>query len=95
MKELTITVTNETGLHSRPADVFVRTAKLFDSSITVRKGEKSANAKAILRLILLNVSQNEQITIIADGHDEQDALDALQRLIDSDFHDIPASVTIG
>lgn len=95
MKELNITITNETGLHSRPADLFVRTAKLFSSNITVRKGEKTANAKTILRLILLNVAQHDQITITADGPDEQRALETLQRLIDSDFQDIPEEVRIG
>jgi phosphotransferase system HPr (HPr) family protein len=95
MKELHITVTNETGLHARPADVFVRTAKLFDSDITVTKGEKSASAKAIIRLILLNVSQHDEITITANGPDEQQALDALQRLITSDFQDILDEVKVG
>ncbi|MCF7934532.1 MAG: HPr family phosphocarrier protein [Spirochaetia bacterium] len=91
MRRLTITITNDTGLHSRPADVFVRTAKLFESDITVEKADKSANAKAIIRLILLNVSQNDQITITADGPDEQEALDALEQLITSDFRDVHAS----
>jgi phosphocarrier protein HPr len=94
MKRLTITITNDTGLHSRPADVFVRTAKLFESTITVEKADKSANAKAIIRLILLNVSQNDQITITADGPDEQEALDALEQLITSDFRDVHAAVKI-
>lgn len=94
MKQLTITITNDTGLHSRPADVFVRTSKLFESNLTVHKGDKTADAKAILRLILLNVSQNDQITITADGPDEQEALDALQRLIISDFKDVHTSVKI-
>jgi phosphocarrier protein len=75
--------------------VFVRTAKLFDSDITVTKGEKSASAKAIIRLILLNVSQHDEITITANGPDEQQALDALQRLITSDFQDILDEVKVG
>jgi phosphotransferase system HPr (HPr) family protein len=58
------------------------------------QGEKSANAKAIIRLILLNVSQNDQITITADGSDEQEALDALEQLITSDFNDVHESVRI-
>jgi phosphocarrier protein HPr len=57
MTEHTLTVTNDTGLHSRPADLFVRTAKLYEAQITVHKGEKSADAKNIIKLILLNVSQ--------------------------------------
>lgn len=94
MKELEITVLNDTGLHSRPADVFVRTAKLFESDITVSKGEKSANAKTIIKVILLNVSQNDTIKITADGADEAEAIDELKKLIESDFETINEKVKI-
>lgn len=85
MKEIDIVVENETGLHSRPADLFVRTAKLYESDISVQKGEKSANAKAIIKLILLNVSQGDTVKITAQGPDEEEALADLKRLIESDF----------
>ncbi len=94
MKTLEITVKNDTGLHSRPADVFVRTAKLFESKITVYKGEKSANAKTIIKVILLNVSQDEVIRIEADGSDEETALEELKVLIESDFNKINEQVKI-
>jgi len=94
MKELEITVHNETGLHSRPADVFVRTAKLFESKITLAKGEKTANAKTIIKVILLNVSQNDTIKIIADGSDEDAALEELKTLIESDFEKVNEAVKI-
>lgn len=94
MKELEITVTNETGLHSRPADVFVRTAKLFESDIKVSKGEKTANAKTIIKVILLNVSQGDTIKITAEGPDEEEAVNELKMLIDSDFEKINDAVKI-
>ncbi|MDC7227271.1 MAG: HPr family phosphocarrier protein [Spirochaetales bacterium] len=94
MKELDIVVKNDTGLHSRPADVFVRTAKLFESDIKVSKGEKSANAKTIIKVILLNVSQNDTIKITADGPDEDAAIEELKMLIESDFEKINDSVKI-
>ncbi len=94
MKKINITITNETGLHSRPADVFVRTAKLFQSDIEVGKGEKKANAKAILKVILLNVSQNDTITITANGEDEDKALLELKTLIESDFTKINEAVAL-
>jgi phosphotransferase system HPr (HPr) family protein len=94
MTELNITITNDTGLHSRPADVFVRTAKLFSSEILVKKGEKIAKAKAILKVILLNVSQGDIITISADGEDEKEAVDELKKLIESDFNIINPKVKI-
>ena len=85
MKSLVLTVKNETGLHSRPADLFVRTSKLYECSIEVCKGEKKANAKAILKLILLNVCENNEITINADGPDEDEALEDLKTLVESNF----------
>jgi len=94
MKELKIIVKNETGLHSRPADLFVRTAKLYNSKIIVRKGDKLADAKNILRVILLNVSQNDEIVILADGEDEDTAIKDLKRLIESNFKDYNDKVKI-
>lgn len=94
MKDMTVVVENETGLHSRPADLFVRTAKLYESKITVHKGEKSADAKNIIKVILLNVSQGTEIVVQADGSDEAEALDDLRRLIESDFYDVNEKVKI-
>jgi phosphotransferase system HPr (HPr) family protein len=94
MKQVQITITNDTGLHSRPADVFVRTAKLYQSAIEVAKDEKKANAKTILKVILLNVCQNDRITITADGPDEDAALTDLQALVESDFTKINPQVEI-
>lgn len=94
MKEVTLTVRNETGLHSRPADLFVRTAKLYESKITLRKGEKSADAKNIIKVILLNVGQDNEITLQAEGSDEGAALADLQSLIESNFEQVNEQVKI-
>jgi phosphocarrier protein HPr len=94
MKEIKLIVKNETGLHSRPADLFVRTAKLYKSDITIKKGEKSANAKTILKVILLNVCQNDEIIITAAGDDENNAIEDLVKLIVSDFTNINEAVTV-
>ena len=94
MKSIVITVKNETGLHSRPADLFVRTSKLYESEIEVYKGENKANAKAILKLILLNVCENDQIIIKADGPDADEALNDLKVLIESDFTAVNPKVKI-
>ena len=94
MIEATLTVTNGTGLHSRPADLFVRTAKLYESKITVEKTGKVADAKNIIKVILLNVSQNEEVTITAEGSDENDAIADLRRLIESNFAQVNEQVRI-
>lgn len=94
MTDITLTVRNETGLHSRPADLFVRTAKLYESRITVHKNEKTADAKNIIKVILLNVSQGHEIKIEAEGADEADALKDLATLIESDFETVNPKVKI-
>ncbi len=94
MKTIELAVKNETGLHSRPADLFVRTAKLYQSNVTVHKGEKSADAKNIIKVILLNVSQGTRISIRADGPDENEVLDDLKALVESDFRTINEKVRI-
>jgi len=87
-----MTVENEHGLHSRPADLFVRTAKLYNSVITVYKGNKSADAKQILRVLLLNVSSGTVIRIEVDGTDEQAALQDLHSLVSSNFQSVNDAV---
>ncbi|SIQ22787.1 phosphocarrier protein [Alkalispirochaeta americana] len=85
MRSTTLSVLTKTGIHSRPADLFVRTAKLYQSAITVRKNGACADAKNIIKMILLNVCQGQEIEIQADGPDEEAALEDLQRLVESDF----------
>lgn len=94
MSTVTIIVENETGLHSRPADLFVRTAKLYTSSITIHKGENFADAKNIIKVILLNVAKGQEIVITAEGEDSQSALEDLARLVRSNFTEINEAVTI-
>lgn len=94
MRESLLTVVNETGLHSRPADLFVRTAKLYGCTITLFNGARSADAKNIIKVILLNVKQNDQVRVQADGPDEEAAIADLTRLVQSNFEQVNDSVKI-
>lgn len=85
MQQATLKVVHESGLHARPADVFVRTAKLFRSNITIFNGPKKANAKSILEVILLGANQGSEIAVQCDGPDEAEALAALRALVDANF----------
>lgn len=85
MTETTLVVTGDTGLHSRPADLFVRTARLYRSRVTVYKGDCSSDAKNIIELILLNIPGGTTIRIVADGDDEEAAIADLRALVASDF----------
>ena len=80
-----ITIRHAVGLHARPASLFVQTAQKFSSTVTVTRGDKTINAKSILSLLGLGVTQGTTITVTADGADEKEALAALQQLIDTNF----------
>jgi phosphocarrier protein HPr len=86
MAERETTVGPEAGLHARPAAQFVKTAKQFSSKITVRKGEKEANAKSSLKIMTLGAKKGDTIVIRAEGDDAREAVDALTELIAADEH---------
>lgn len=82
-----ITITNDTGLHARPAAVFVNTATKFKSEIMVRKGEKQVNAKSILAVLSLGITKGSDIVISVQGSDEEEAMGSLTELIESNFNE--------
>jgi len=85
MPEITLTIKNKVGLHARPAALFVREAARFKSAITVRNGEKQANAKSILNIIALEANPGSVITVRAEGEDAEAALHALSTLNDTNY----------
>ena len=90
MIDHTVTITNDVGLHARPAAVFVKKATEFDATITIEnvtRGGDPVVAKSILSIFKAAVSQGHEVKIVADGPDEDDALSALVGLIEADFGD--------
>ena len=85
MPEVTLTIKNKVGLHARPAALFVQTANRFMSTITVKNGDVSANAKSILHVLTLGAGNGSIITVIAEGEDAEQALKALEELHASNF----------
>ena len=85
MKE--VTVNNQVGLHARPATFFIQKANEFKSSIWVEKDERRVNAKSLLGVLSLGIVKGTAINLIADGPDEQEAVDALIELISGNFED--------
>lgn len=87
-KTITLTIHNRYGLHARPAARFVRLANRFRSDITVRNLMRElppVNAKSINHLATLGVRQGGQIVVSASGPDANAALQALTRLVETDF----------
>ena len=82
-----VTVQNQVGLHARPATFFIQKANEFKASIWVEREERRVNAKSLLGVLSLGIMGGTDIRIIADGSDEQQAVEALVKLVESGFSD--------
>mgnify|MGYP003232016106 CR=1 FL=1 len=75
-------INNQVGLHARPATFFIQKANEFKSSIWIEKDERRVNAKSLLGVLSLGIVKGTTVTLVAD---EQEAIDTLTALINSDF----------
>lgn len=76
-----VTITNNIGLHARPATFFIQKANTFKSSVWIEKDERKVNAKSLLGVLSLGIVQGASIAIAADGSDEEAAVNGLVDLI--------------
>lgn len=83
--ERTVTLGSKSGLHARPAAVFVQQAKGFQSQITLSKNDKTVNAKSILSVLTLGAEQGDQVVLKVEGDDAQSAIDNLAPLLEGDL----------
>ncbi|HSM58827.1 MAG TPA: phosphoenolpyruvate--protein phosphotransferase [Candidatus Sulfomarinibacteraceae bacterium] len=83
--EARLTIRNRLGLHARPAARFVATANRFEAAITVRKDQRSANAKSINQVATLGARQGDEIVVSAAGPDAADAVAQLEALVEDKF----------
>lgn len=85
MTSRTLKVLSTAGLHARPAGLFIETANRFRSAIRVTKGDREVDGKSVLGLMLLEITADSELTITAEGEDEEQALEALSALITGRF----------
>ena len=78
-----VTVNNEVGLHARPATYFIQKANEFKSGIWGEKEERRVDAKSLLGVLSLGIVKGTTITLIADGPDAKEAVEALAQLVDN------------
>ncbi|GAA5417162.1 phosphocarrier protein HPr [Paraliobacillus ryukyuensis] len=79
--EKTVTITDSTGVHARPATVLVNKAGSFSSDVTVEYNGKSVNLKSIMGVMSLGIPKDAKIKLVAKGSDEQEAIDAIYDVI--------------
>lgn len=83
MAKQTVTITNPTGLHARPAAEFTKVAAALDCEVYLEKEGKRVNAKSILGLLTLAIGQGSVIEIITEGSDEVEGLAKLVELVEN------------
>jgi phosphocarrier protein HPr len=80
----TFKVIAETGIHARPATLLVQAAGKFDSEVNLEYKGKKVNLKSIMGVMSLGIGKDSEITISAEGSDEQDALNTLQETLNKE-----------
>ncbi len=81
MKEFKYVITDELGIHARPAGLLVKEAAKFESDIKIKKGDKEADAKRIFGIMGLAAKKGDEIVLTADGADEADAIAAIEEFL--------------
>jgi phosphocarrier protein HPr len=83
--ERTVTIVNRLGLHARAAAKLVTLASKFEADVRVRKDQREVSGKSIMGVMMLAAGLGSQITLIAEGEDERQALEELEALIANRF----------
>ena len=79
--EKKITIKNKSGLHARPAAVFVQIANKYDSNVIVKKGKLEVNGKSIMGILMLAAGKGAQVTLKVDGEDAEKAMLELEQVL--------------
>lgn len=85
MIESAITIKNKTGLHARAAAKLVETTTSFTSTVEISNGDKQVDGKSILSVMLLAASPGSELMLKVEGSDENEALQAIIKLVDNNF----------
>lgn len=88
MVERLVTIHNAPGLDARPAGVLSQAASQFSANIYIQKGLMKVNAKSIMGIMMLAASRGTQLTIRAEGPDEEEAVEALSKLVEGGFDQV-------
>ena len=79
MKTFEYTITDEVGIHARPAGILAKKMKEFQSVVTITKDGKSAEAKKLMAVMGLGVKQGQTVTVTVEGADEETAVVEMEK----------------
>ncbi len=85
MKEFNYVIKDPVGIHARPAGLLAKEAKNYKSTITFVKGEKSAKATALMKLMGMGIKQGDEVTIRVEGEDEETCFAAIEKFVTENF----------
>lgn len=78
MKTFNYVITDEVGIHARPAGMLVKEAKKYESQIIIKKGDKQADVRKLMMLMGMGVKCGEEVTVEVTGSDEEEACAAME-----------------
>ncbi len=85
MVEITVTVQNPHGLHARPAALFAKKASECEGVVSILKGDSKGDAKSILSVMSMGISQGMEVTVQAEGSNAEKVLENLREILTSTF----------
>lgn len=85
MKTFKYVIKDKLGIHARPAGLLAKEAKQYESTITITKGDKSASASQLMKLMSLGVKQGDEIEVTVEGGDEETACAAMEAFLQNNL----------
>lgn len=85
MVKKSVAIINETGIHARPANLLVKETQKFDSKVMLEKNGRTFDAGSIMSILTMGAKSGDEITIIAEGDDETQALNAIHQMFATNF----------
>lgn len=79
MKSFKYVITDELGIHARPAGILVKEVKKYASKVTVSTGEKTSDASKLMAIMSMAIKKGAEVTVTAEGEDEDAAVEALEK----------------
>ena len=80
-----VTIKNKTGLHARPAAIFVQIANKYDCDVKIIKEDQEVNGKSIMGILMLAAEKGSRVTIIGEGDDAEKAVEELSAILQKDL----------